>query len=206
MVWAAIDKVCEWAKKRGGLLGGMLGVAVGSTATMIEVGSGTFVAGFAIKIVAEVVRHGVERLLKPEAEVPDVKPAGQAYSSEQIDQINGWLEQLTQTYGGLLDRMEQLTEATGQESIEELTALVRRTLDERDDLRQQFDDTLRDVRRMTLSLSRIEEKLDVYFHVQQKVALSLEEIKGAFIDSPLLGDWAEFRRRVPRPCGAERGG
>ena len=33
---------------------------------------------------------------------------------------------------------------------------------------------------MTLSLSRIEEKLDVYFHVQQKVALSLEEIADLF--------------------------
>jgi serine/threonine protein kinase len=93
--------------------------------------------------------------------------------------------------------MEQLTDATGKESLEELTALVRRTLDERDDLRQQFDATLRDVRRMTLSLSRIEEKLDIYFHVQQKVALSLEDLKSAFIESPLLGDWAEFRKARP---------
>src|SRR5262249_18646964 len=96
----------------------------------------------------------------------------------------------------------QLTTATGNESLEELTALVRRTLDERDDLRQQFDATLRDVRRMTLSLSRIEEKLDVYFHVQQKVALSLEEIKSAFIESPLLGDWAEFRKARPEAVKA----
>jgi hypothetical protein len=118
MAWAAIEKVRQWAGKRGGLLGGLVGVAVGSSATLVEVGTGLIGTAFAVKVVAEIVRHGVERLLKPEPEIPDVKPAGQAYSSEQIDQINGWLEMLTLTYGGLLDRMEQLTDPTGKESLE----------------------------------------------------------------------------------------
>ena len=62
----------------------------------------------------------------------------------------------------------------------------------------------RDVRRLTLSLSRVEEKLDAYFHGQQKVALSLEEIKALFVESPLMAEWNEFRQARPDAVNAIR--
>ena len=50
---------------------------------------------------------------------------------------------------------------------------------------------------MTLSLAAIERKLDEHFHAQQKVHASLEEIKEVFANSPLMGEWHDFRRSSP---------
>jgi formylglycine-generating enzyme required for sulfatase activity len=197
MSWPAIDKVRRWVGKRQGLLAGLVGVAVEET---IELVPG---ARLAVKIVGEIAKHGVERLAKPEAEVPDVKAAGQAFPTEQLDQINAWLETLTTSYAGLLDKLETLPVKDGA-GDDELTVLVKQALQDRQDIRAEFDAHARDARRLTLSLSRIEEKLDVYFHGQQKVALSLEEIKALFVKSPLLGEWTEFRQARPDAVKAIR--
>jgi hypothetical protein len=98
--------------------------------------------------------------------------------------------------------MEKLTAASGGEPIQELTALVKQTLTGHDDLLRQFDASAQQVRRLTLSLSRIEEKLDVFFHGQQRIGLCLEDVKEVLINSPLLGDWTEFRKARPEAVQA----
>jgi hypothetical protein len=196
MTWPAIDTVRGWLSKRKGLLTGLIGVAVEEAVDLVPGGK------LALRIVGEVAKHGVERLADPKADVHDVKPAGQAFSAQQLAEINAWLEALTASYGGLLDQMEKLTAATGDEPLQELTVLVKRTLAEHDDLLRQFDATARDVRRQTLSLSRIEEKLDVYFHGQQRIGLCLEDIKELLVNSPLLGDWLAFRAARPEAVQA----
>jgi formylglycine-generating enzyme required for sulfatase activity len=196
MPWPAIDTVRGWMSKRKGLLTGLLGVAAEEVVELVPGGK------LALKIVSEVASYGVERLRDAKAEVPDVKPAGQVLRPEQLDEINAWLGTLTASYAGLLDQVEKLTAATGDEPVEELTALVKRTLSEREDLMQQFDATAHEVRRLTLSLSRVEEKLDVFFHGQQRIGLCLEDIKEVLVNSPLPGEWAEFRKSRPEAVQA----
>jgi hypothetical protein len=195
MSWSAITTVRGWMNKRKGLLTGLLGVAVEEAAAQVPGGR------LAIRIVGEIAKHGVDRLADPKADVPDVKPAGQAFTTAQLDEINAWLETLTVSYAGLLDRMEPLT-ATGDEPLQELTALVKRTLAGHDDLLRQFDATARQVRQQTLSLSRIEEKLDFYFHGMQRIGVCLEDIKEVLVNAPLLGDWAELRKARPEAVQA----
>jgi hypothetical protein len=197
MSWPAIVKVQQWVGKRKGLLAGLVGVAVEETIQLVPG------ARLTVKIVGEIAKHGVERLAKPEADIPDVKAAGQAFPTEQLDQINAWLETLTTSYAGLLDQLEALPIKDGA-GDGELTDLVKQALQDRQDLRAEFDAHARNARRLTLSLSRIAEKLDVYFHGQQKVALSLEEIKALFVESPLLGEWTEFRQARPDAVKAIR--
>ena len=102
MSWTAIDNIRKWAGKRKGLLAGLVGVAIQETAALVPGG------GIAVKILGEVAKHGVERLLDPQVDVPDVKPAGQAFPTEQLDQVNAWLETLSASYAGLPDRLDSL--------------------------------------------------------------------------------------------------
>jgi hypothetical protein len=196
MSWPAIQSVHGWVSKRKGLFAALFGAAVEGVADLVPGGK------LAVRLVAEVAEHGIERLTNAKAEVPDVKAAGLAFSQEQLGEINTWLETLTTAYAGLLDQMETLTAARGDEPIQELTLLVKQTLRGRDDLLKQFDASAQQVRRMTLSLSRIEEKLDVFFHGQQRIGLCLEDIKEVLVNSPLPGDWAEFRKARPEAVQA----
>jgi hypothetical protein len=100
MAWPAIDTFRGWLSKRKGLLTGLLGVAVEEVVDLVPGGK------LALKIVGEVAKHGVERLADATADVPDVKPAGQAFTAEQLAEIDGWLGALTASYAGLLDQME----------------------------------------------------------------------------------------------------
>lgn len=197
MPWPAIEKVQHWVGKRKGLLAGLVGVAVEETVALVPG------ARLAVRIVGEVAKHGVARLATPEADVPDVKAPGQAFPTEQLDQINAWLETLTTSYAGLLDKLEALPAKDGG-GDEELMALVKQALQDRQDLRAEFDAHARDARRMILSLSRIEEKMEFVCHEVRKVPLALEEFKALFVELPLQGEWAEFRQARPDAVKAIR--
>jgi hypothetical protein len=131
MPWLAIEKVRSWARKRKGLLTGLVGVVADSTAVVVDPDGANLGAGIAVKIVGEVVKHGVDRLLSAETDIPDLKAAGKAFTTEEIDEINRWLARLTDAYTGLLEQMEAQTTVTGNETAEQLTALVRQNIDER---------------------------------------------------------------------------
>jgi formylglycine-generating enzyme required for sulfatase activity len=150
MSWTTIDAIRKWAGKRKGLLTGLVGVAVQETAALVPGG------GIAVKILGEVAKHGVERLVDPQADVPDVKPAGQAFPTEQLDQVNAWLQTLSTSYAGLLDRLDRLTTVTGDEPFAQLTDLVKGTLQQHDELSREFERTAAEVRQATQSLARIE--------------------------------------------------
>ena len=53
------------------------------------------------------------------------------------------------------------------------------------------------LREQVLSLPRIEAKLDEIAHVALKLPIALEEFKHFLIQSPLFGDWEQFRRADP---------
>jgi formylglycine-generating enzyme required for sulfatase activity len=191
MAWVVIEKFQQWSSRRQELLSSLVGIAVEGAAGAVPV-----VGSVAGKVLGELARYGVKRLLEPQTAVPEVKEAGQPFPTEQLDQINGWLEVLTTSYAGLLDRLEPLVAASNQ-SAEQLRALVKQTLLERAELVQQFDACAREVRWATLSLAVIEDKLDRNFHEIQHVRLAQEEIKAILIDSPLLADYARFRQAQP---------
>ncbi len=187
MSWSAIDSVRKWVGKRKGLLMGLVGLAVEETVNLVPEGS------LAVRLVGELTRHGIDRLGNPQADVPDLKPAGQVFPTEQIDQINTWLETLTVSYGALLDRLEGLVAVAEDQPWKEVIPLVKRSLQEHEDLAQQFDSTAQEVRQATLSLARIEERLDEFFHGQQKLALGPEDIKTVLANMPGQAEWDAFR-------------
>ncbi len=156
MSWRAIEKVRSWVGKQKGLLIGLVGVVADGTANVIDPDGINPGASIAVKIVGEVVKHGVDRLLTRETDIPEVKAPGQVYTTEQIDQINDWLAKLTGAYAGLLEQMDALTAVSGNETAEQLTALVRQTLDERRELRELFDAHFKETLRQLQALPRIE--------------------------------------------------
>src|SRR5207245_1999787 len=113
MSWLAIEKVRSWVGKQKGLLVGLVGVVADSTAYAIDPAGTNPASGIAVKIVGEIVKHGVSRLLTREADIPDLKIPDQTFTTEQIDQINDWLAKLTGAYAGLLEQMETLTTVSG---------------------------------------------------------------------------------------------
>ena len=68
-----------------------------------------------------------------------------------------------------------------KEADEKLPALVRQALSQHAHLAREFDAHAEEVRRQTLSLARIEERLDDIFHGQKGIALSLEAIKALLL-------------------------
>src|SRR5262245_29496604 len=131
MTWSAITSLHGWAVKRKGLIAGLVGAVVETACASVPGVS------LASRLIGELTRHGTDRLLNPAVEVPDVKPAGQAFPTEQLDQINAWLEQLTGCYMSVLDRLETLVPVNGNEPIEQLTLAVQKALCQNDDLARQ---------------------------------------------------------------------
>jgi parallel beta-helix repeat protein len=184
MAWAAIERVTHWVTKRKEILAAVVGVAV-------EEMAGCFPgAGLGAKLVGEVTRYGVSRLLDPKAALPDLKPAGQALPAAQIDEINAYLEKLTGAYAGLLDRLQELAAPVEGEAA--LAELVRRGLQEREDLAREFAASRAEVRGLTLSLSRVEEKLDEQVHLQNRMAVSLEDYKAYLIELPGFHEYLQM--------------
>jgi formylglycine-generating enzyme required for sulfatase activity len=195
MAWAAIDGFRKWTVKRKKLLQGLVGVAVEGVAECVPGGK---LAVWATRIVGEFAKHGVERLKDTAACVPDVKPAGQPFPAEQLDQLNGWMASLSASYAGLLDRLDALATLRDDEAEENLPAVVQVVLSQHAELVRDFDAHAEEVRRQTLSLARIEERLDEIYHGQRNIGLSLEEIKALILQSaPPPGEWEQFRKARP---------
>ncbi len=152
MAWRAIDSIRGWLQTRKKLLVGLVGVAAEEMAALCPGG------GIAVKLVKELAEHGIDRLLKKE-EVPEVKPAGQPFPPERLDEINAWLGKLTAGYQGLLGELEKRTANADDDRI---TAVIREALRDRADLQQSFAAFRDDVQGMTLSLIRVEAKLDQF--------------------------------------------
>jgi formylglycine-generating enzyme required for sulfatase activity len=196
MAWPCLEKIRAWVAKRKRLLTGLVGVVVEETAACIPG------AHLAVKIAGEVARHGVERFSDPAAAIADIKPAGQPFPTEQLDQINAWLQNLTDCYAGLLDRLEQDLQVLDSASDAEMHALVHRLFEQNETLAAEFAAHQVEVRRQTLSLTLVEEKLDEVLHGQHKLASGLEDLKGLFIHSPLWTDYHQFRKSHPDAVAA----
>jgi hypothetical protein len=108
---------------------------------------------------------------------------------------------LTQSYSGLLDRLEQLN-LPDAGILVELSRTLEKTLSAHSDLLGAFHGCEAQVRKLTLDLGIVEAKVDEFVHVQQRLAIGMEEFKELLIRSPLLADWAEFRRARPEAVKA----
>jgi formylglycine-generating enzyme required for sulfatase activity len=186
-MFAALSSFRSWAGKRKRLLAGVVNVAV-ETASSCVPG-----VNLAARLIGELAEKATEDILDPDT--------GRRLSQEQLQQLNGWLENLAGSYAGLLDRLDQLPVADGA-ALEQVTVQVKGALAGNAELAQQFDSCVVEVRRQTLALGLIERKLDEHFHVQQKVSASLEEIKELFAHSPFMADWAAFRCARPEAVRA----
>ncbi len=196
MPWPLIDSLRGWVTKRKKLLTGLVGVVVEETVACIPG------ASIAVKIVGEAVKHGVERFSNPAAAIPDIKQAGQAFPVEQLDQINAWLQNLTESYGSLLDRLEKGVQVNESASDAEMQSLLVRVFEQQDSLAREFAAHQVEARQQTLSLTLVEQKLDEVLHGQHKIAAGLEDLKSLFIHSPLWTDYQEFRKAHPDALAA----
>jgi formylglycine-generating enzyme required for sulfatase activity/serine/threonine protein kinase len=186
-MFAALSSFGSWAKKRKRLLAGVVGVTVKSASACVPGVS------LAAEILGRLAEKAAEDILDPESKQP--------LAREQLAELNDWMATLSQKYSRLLDRLEQLPLANNS-TLEQLTHAVESAIQGQDDLVREFDACIVEVRRQTLSLGFIERKLDEHFHVQKRMAASLEDIKAQFIRSPLLSEWAEFRRARPESVRA----
>jgi formylglycine-generating enzyme required for sulfatase activity len=184
---SALSALASWTVKRKRLLAGLVGCAVKGVSACVPG------VGLAAELIGSLVEKTTEDLLDPETKQP--------LSREQIEQIEGWLQSLAQSYSGLLDRLEQLN-LPDSGTLANLSATLAQTLAAHRDLLGAFDNCTAQVRKQTFSLGVIERKLDEHFHGQQHIVASLEEIKGLLIRSPLLGEWAELRRARPEAVRA----
>ena len=196
MGWPVIDQIRGWVGKRQKLFKGLLGVVVEEAVQCIPG------VGLAIKVVGEIAKHGVERLSDANQEVPDLKPAGQPFPVEQLDQINAWLQTLTTAYQGLLDKLDTGLTLPAHATDPEVCRLLKDALSRHDDLAGAFAAQQIEVRRQTLSLTLVEQQLDAVLHGQHQLAASLEDLKTAFIQSPLWSDWQQLRKARPEAVAA----
>lgn len=197
MAWLAIESFRKRIGKNKGLITGLVGVAMEGVATAFPVTT------WPIKVLNEIAKHGIERLARPEAEVPELKAAGQPFPSEYLDQINSWLEVLTLSLSGISDRLDSLVELRGNESDAELMELVKQSLRTNEDLNQQFDACTEEIRYQTLSLGRVEEKLDELRQQGRKSNQSLEDIKRTLAQyAPLNGELEKLRQVQPEALEA----
>lgn len=183
MPWPSISRFFNWLRRRKDLFVGIVGVAVEEMATAFPGGS------VAVKLIKEVADHGTKRLLKQDAEIPEIKAAGQAFPHEQLDEINDCLEKLTGLYKGLLDHLE--AQASQTQDQQSLTQYVRQALRERADLNREFTAHRREVRRMILSLGRVEEMLAELMNLvneqgrgQRQITAGMVEFKEYLVNLP----------------------
>ena len=187
VLFPALTAFRSWAGKRKRLLAGVVGVAV-KTASACVPG-----VSLAAEMLGQLAENAVEDMLDPDTRQP--------LTQEQLAQLNEWMANLSHSYAGLLDRLEQMPIADNG-TLVQLTQAVEVAIQGDEDLLREFDACLVEVRKQTLSLGVIERKLDEHFHVQQRLSASLEDIKDLFARSPMMSEWAVFRRARPEAVQA----
>ncbi|MCE9532076.1 MAG: protein kinase [Planctomycetes bacterium] len=191
MIGSAVLGFCKHATKHKQVLGGLLRLAMNG-ASMAVPG-----AGWAVGLVGELIGHGPSRLTDPTIAIPGVKNLGEIIGDEELEQIDGWMSRVSESMKGVVERVEKMIESVDKETMDKVTAKIKKLLTEKKELGEEFDKCLKEVRQHTLSLSRIEEKLDEHFHVQKGIAAGMEDIKSMLADGPSMRDWEEFRRVRP---------
>jgi formylglycine-generating enzyme required for sulfatase activity len=152
MAWAFLQSIATWTVRRRNLVSGLVGVAVQGAATLVPGG------GLVGRVLSEVARYGVKRLLNPGEDIPDLKPTGQVFPTEELDQIDDCLRTLTTSQTDLLDQMEGILGPV-LERHDEVVDAVKKLFGERDDLKQRFKAFEAQVKDMLKRLKRIEATL-----------------------------------------------
>jgi len=153
--------------------------------------------GLANSLFNELCGHGTERLEDPSVAVPDIKPAGESIGEQELAEIQGWLGELTEQYGGLAEKLDRVLELQEHASDTHLMEQIQSQFDSRADLAQEFTQHQRHLEAITLDLRRVEDKLGELFHLQHKSSLDLRAIKEVLLDSPMFNEWQDFRRNRP---------
>jgi hypothetical protein len=172
-------------------------VTVGLRFGIREVIHGLPIVGTVTRLLEELGVYGAGRLADVGAEVPGLKRVGEAWDAEQIDAVDRWLGEVSESLEPLRVRLEQSLRIREQDTWDNITDAVARAIESQPALGGEMAAIQKRLRKQTLSLHRIERHLSEYFQVEKGVRLSLEEIKAFLVDSPLATDWADFRRADP---------
>ena len=153
--------------------------------------------GSVVRLVEELADNGAVRLIQSQIEIPDVKAAGEIFSDDQLLAINDWLGFLQDSLGGLEDKLTAMLEKQSSAPWDKIAELVEQALLDQPDLAEEFAKVEEQLREQTLSLHRMEEILTQVCHSQRGLQEGLKEIKQLLIKSPLMRDYAEFKRSDP---------
>jgi parallel beta-helix repeat protein len=192
MPWSAIDSFRKLAGSGKKILGGLV------SAGIREIVHNVPVVGSAIRLVHELADNGVDRLVDPSADIPDVKAPGEVYGDDQLEVINQWMSGITESMSDLRAKMEQVVDAQDDRTWLQVENDVRKALLEHSELAEEFRKSEEHLRQQTLSLHRIEIGLSEQFHLQHGMKQSLEELKGYLVDSPMMSEWSTFRKADPK--------
>jgi hypothetical protein len=155
------------------------------------------IVGMVKDLIEELAEFGADRLTDVRVTIPELKPAGQAWDAEQLNAIDQWLGDVSASFKGLQQRLEQTLVIREEATWARVAAAVAQAIETRQDLAIELAGVQKELRYQTLSLHRVERHLSEFFQVQKGVRLSLEEIKAFLIESPLATEWLDFRRADP---------
>ena len=188
---AMLDLFGKLSRKGKKILGALANAAIRDTVKLVPGGD------IISTLIQEAVDFGMDRLTDPVLEVAGLKQVGEVMADEEIAEIRTWLEKLTEQCGGLAQQLEVRLDVREDDLIAKISDIVCEALEKDGELAAELDRVAKNVRRQTLSLRRMEDKLDQFFHEMQRLGLSLNEIKKILIESPLMADWHEFRKARP---------
>ena len=187
---AAIAGFCSLAFKPKAILRSLAHVAVEGAVQCIPG------VGAARELLAELAAHGEARLSDPAADVPGVKPAGQVFSDGDLNDLNRWLEVITTQTAGIASKLDRLVAMREGDPFDSVLEKVQAAMTS-EEIAAEFASVQKVLRWQTLSLGRIEEKIDEHRAAMRVHLGSLEDIKAILTDLPTRDDWRKCRSLSP---------
>ena len=106
-------------------------------------------------LIQELAGYGAERLADIGVEVPGLKEAGEAWESEQIDAIDRWLGDVSESLETLQHQLEATLKVTARDSWEKIAEAVARAFEDRQEFAAELASVQKRLRQQTLSLHRM---------------------------------------------------
>src|SRR5207302_4225140 len=115
----------------------------------------------------ELAAFGTDRLGDVQAEVPHLKPAGEAWDAEQLDTLDRWLGDILESPRGLHERLDQSLSVRDGDTLDTVADAVGGMVEAQPALASELSKVQKRLRQQSLSLHRVERQLSQFVQVQK---------------------------------------